>query len=438
MDRVKDLMGQLHRKTEGWRCLYAISLIMSIVPLFLCSQSSPLYPINSSIDVNINFTVGRSILDGLMPYRDLYDHKGPALYSLYYIASLISRTDYKGVFLIELACFSWFLVMTYRTIRLFHDGRMAVKFLPLVSSIICASNTFCQGAVCEEFVLPFLAASLFLVLRARKEQRLLRYSEIIMIGAFCGTVFWMKYTLCGLFIGLFICMEGKRRNLLSAIGFLAVSAIILIPYAAVIRDMFQVYFYDNIFHYHNVKTMNNLAYYLVRNILFIVVVACSLTFHEQRKVIAVGMLCMAAFIFGGLNAYQYYFLPFSIFLCFGLLALSPKLPNIIALALSIAFLAVSPDIEGAWYPEMAGYLGPDDDILCCHSTDAGFYLISGAVPRHKYFTWINTRNDELGSEQDRLLKEGIPDVVITQMELKKEGEYRLVTEENGYWLYRKD
>ena len=48
-------------------CLAAFSL------LAVCSKSSFLYPMNDWVDVNCFFTVGRGILRGLVPYRDLYE-----------------------------------------------------------------------------------------------------------------------------------------------------------------------------------------------------------------------------------------------------------------------------------------------------------------------------------------------------------------------------
>ena len=65
----------------------------SFLVLAVCSKSSFLYPMNDWVDVNCYFTVGRGILHGLVPYRDLYEQKGPLVYYVYALASLISENS---------------------------------------------------------------------------------------------------------------------------------------------------------------------------------------------------------------------------------------------------------------------------------------------------------------------------------------------------------
>ena len=73
------------------RILQALfALAVSFGMLLICSKNSFLYPLNDWVDVNCFFTVGRGIRHGLVPYLDLYDHKGPLLYYVYALASLIS------------------------------------------------------------------------------------------------------------------------------------------------------------------------------------------------------------------------------------------------------------------------------------------------------------------------------------------------------------
>jgi hypothetical protein len=70
---------------------YLFFLVLSFGVLFVCSASSPLYPINDWTDVNTYFTMGKGVVHGRIPYRDLFDHKGPLLYLLYAVGYLISR-----------------------------------------------------------------------------------------------------------------------------------------------------------------------------------------------------------------------------------------------------------------------------------------------------------------------------------------------------------
>ena len=71
-----------------------ILLLGAFIPVFLMSKCSPLYPFNDWYDINQYFSVGKGILYGKVPYRDLMDQKGPFLYLLGSIAYLIDRTRF--------------------------------------------------------------------------------------------------------------------------------------------------------------------------------------------------------------------------------------------------------------------------------------------------------------------------------------------------------
>ena len=53
------------------------SLLLAFVFLAVCSKSSFLYPFNDWYDANDFLTLGKGMLHGLVPYRDLYEQKGP-------------------------------------------------------------------------------------------------------------------------------------------------------------------------------------------------------------------------------------------------------------------------------------------------------------------------------------------------------------------------
>ena len=78
-------------------------LLVAAVAITICSASSPLYPLNDWVDANCFFTVGKSMLFGKVPYRDLYEQKGPLLYALYALAYPISHRSFLGVWLFEIA-----------------------------------------------------------------------------------------------------------------------------------------------------------------------------------------------------------------------------------------------------------------------------------------------------------------------------------------------
>ena len=55
-------------------------LILSIVILALLSPLRPGNTIISYTDSSVFQYIGSSMLDGAVPYRDVFDHKGPLIY----------------------------------------------------------------------------------------------------------------------------------------------------------------------------------------------------------------------------------------------------------------------------------------------------------------------------------------------------------------------
>lgn len=102
--------------------------------------------------------VARVILDGGMPYRDTFDHKGPLIYLINALGILI---DYqKGIWLVELIClFTSFAVM-YKISRLICGRLVSLGILLLSSSLLF--KYFEQGNLSEEYALPFIAAAIYI------------------------------------------------------------------------------------------------------------------------------------------------------------------------------------------------------------------------------------------------------------------------------------
>ena len=75
-------------------------VFISFIFLLICTKSSPLYVLNDWYDAECFFTVGKSMIKGKVPYLDLFEQKGPLLFLIYGIASLISNNSFIGVFIL--------------------------------------------------------------------------------------------------------------------------------------------------------------------------------------------------------------------------------------------------------------------------------------------------------------------------------------------------
>ena len=100
-----------------------LALLCATLALLIATSSSPLYAANFWTDTNIYFTIGRGMTRGLMPYRDLFDHKGPLLFMLYALGAAISDTSFIGVFILEALSLAAAVYAGWRTVSLFGEGR---------------------------------------------------------------------------------------------------------------------------------------------------------------------------------------------------------------------------------------------------------------------------------------------------------------------------
>lgn len=73
--------------------------------LLICTKSSPLYSLNDWVDSNAFFTMGKGIINGKIPYKDLFEQKGPLLYFIHGISYIISNKTFIGVFILEVLSF---------------------------------------------------------------------------------------------------------------------------------------------------------------------------------------------------------------------------------------------------------------------------------------------------------------------------------------------
>ena len=384
----------------------ALSLICATLALLIATSSSPLYATNFWTDTNIYFTIGRGMTNGLMPYRDLFDHKGPLLYILYALGALMSGSSFLGVFLLQTVSLACTLFIGWHTVCLYGQGPLTLAAIPATAAITAACTAYTQGGSAEEFCLPALALAIFCTLATMHSESmkpnaqpfgaacssepawagttssgLRRKGLALAFGAALGWVFSIKYTDCGLFFGLglcWVCRESYARSLRSAIisatmmaaGFAAV----LLPQAVYLAangalgDCFTVYFIQNIFDYGGEAMTftghlyNALAYLRTQSaanpaVAALAIFGCAWAFgtavlRRRRGFLlealalpmAAGLLLL--FAYWGEMAHPYYALVFAALVPLGLAplgALASRVSAKIACALTLVFtLSVAP------------------------------------------------------------------------------------------------
>ncbi len=253
------------RLTVRERLFLALSALF--VMLF-ATCSSPLYAFNYWDDANVFFTMGRGILRGMVPYRDLYEQKGPVLYFAHALCALISSKSFIGVWLMEVALATVFAFFSWKIVKLYYvPSKLTIAIVPAYLALVYTIRMINYGDCAEELCFPLLTIVVFLVLRAANgtkpgSDRLPCSRDALIIGIITGLLFWIKYTFLGAIIGVCIYMilwtirpkAWKKLLKLVAVflaGVAAVSIPVLLYFAAnhALRDLFEAYFYNNIVYY---------------------------------------------------------------------------------------------------------------------------------------------------------------------------------------------
>ena len=253
----------MKQQKQNHAILLGLCVLAAALLLLLCSQCSPLYPINVWGDANCLLTVGRVMREGGVVYRDIYEQKGPTLYLIHALAACISDTSFLGVYVLEVISFAAVLYMASRMAMRKRGAWAACCDAVLIGACVLVGSAFSRGDSAEEFCLPILMGALCLAMRHYGEKDgPMDLRALFVCGLLAGVVATIKFTILGLFVGLCVAegvlalrAGGLRRALVSAGVFLAG---MLLPVAAwcayfaahgALGDFYTAYIHNNVFLY---------------------------------------------------------------------------------------------------------------------------------------------------------------------------------------------
>ncbi len=220
---------------------YLILIILFVISVFICLQSS--FSIAGSYAANSDAAIYKQIAYGItkgeIPYKDMYDNKGPVFYYLLALGELVNNT--WGIFVIEVFLMFVSCIFCYRSLNLFYSKN--ISLISTILTFVSINNIFWNGVLTEEFVLPFTFISLFLFCKYLKFYKV-NPLEIGIIGFFFAASILIRANLIAVFVGfaliIFINLLYKKKfkDLIIAVGsFLGGCFILIIP--------ILLYFYFN-------------------------------------------------------------------------------------------------------------------------------------------------------------------------------------------------
>lgn len=437
----------------------------------ICSKNSFLYRINDWVDANAFFTVGKGMVRGIVPYRDIFEQKGPLLYFIYGLGSLISYRSFIGVFILEVFFFSVFLYYSQKIACLFLSQKCSNFILPIFALGVVTLKAFSHGGSAEEFTLPFLMISCYyLIVYLQDESICISKKTIFLNGILAGCIFWIKYTLIGFLFGWMACIfliqvlhneykDAFRNCLYFLLGMFVATIpwLVYFCFHGALDDLWNVYFMVNMNAYPvqigMLQKLNHTVSFIFESIfgnvtMCIGTVGGFLLLFLKRDIFAKReAFCSLLFCFfttgffiyiGGTN-YHYYSLPMSIFLLFGLIFLfsfvdSRKFlsrflwSSLICLILVFSF---SSNTRMIFYKEdnyaqyeFASIINQVESptLLNYGFLDGGFYLTTGIQPKMYYFMKNNIpyqNYPEMMNTQDYYVKERLFDFIVIKGSLSR-------------------
>ena len=176
--------------------------------------------------------IGQQILDGKVPYRDIWDHKPPLIYFINSLSLIIDGNTLYGLWTVEFISLSIASILCFFMIR--KSFGIVTAFLTLILFLFSFGKLFEGGNFTEEYALLFQFLCLYIFIKGANKNRLLDY---FLIGIFSALIFFLRQNSVGITFAIvgFLTIRGIRRNyhilfkklIYLLFGFFFVAAVIL-------------------------------------------------------------------------------------------------------------------------------------------------------------------------------------------------------------------
>lgn len=214
------------------RYLWLIALFSFLI-LFLVSPDSFIYDIYKRADDAMFFTAGRAWMNGLTPYVDFSDSKGPLLWLIYGLGYLMDHTSFSGVFFLSyLAVFVTYYYL-FRVVYLYTSSENLSFLVMSLTTFALFNPQFHYFTRAETFCWPVICLCLYKILDLLRNSKGL-YPTALICGFSFAWCFFIKFTIAAMilifciYVLIFAFQKGKLIQ--TALLLLLGVCIIAIPF----------------------------------------------------------------------------------------------------------------------------------------------------------------------------------------------------------------
>ena len=434
--------------------------IVSLVTILFYSHDSYLHDMYGRCDSAWFYMCGKAWANGLTPYIDFADSKGPYLWLIYAIGYKISSLDFIGIWWITVIAYTGTFFYTYKILSLYIE-RYYDRIIGFILMIFLLLNQCTSDEIrAEDFTLVFIAISLYhfayLVRKDNVSLRDVRKASFI-IGLCIGITFLIKYTIAymlGIFPILIIysCHKKKIPIISSIIWSIIGCGLAILPFLcyAIYRHCLYAFLYEYIFntilsvvnvnagvHVDNSTKLSSLIlwYKPLWAYLLLLVWSCCLPLLYKKSYLPIIILLW--FITPTLLMGRIYFLKsYNIFFIWGVITYFNMIRNksnlrlllfatyIIALIFSVynmrystkAFYDVD-NIDNNEVRNVAKFIATNKygmSVLYWGCADRGETVSGHGMPACKYWSYQTGATEEMDSIQDNCVKNQNADLVFIE------------------------
>lgn len=174
------------KKIDSAQLVVFIHLSLLAFCISLLSNQSFFSNIGPWTDSRVFTTIGKGMANGMVPYRDFFDHKGPLLFFLNFLGYSVSGIH--GVWIIEVIAIFVSVLFSYLTIKSLF-GRF-VALLSVSTGFLLLRRWLEGGNLTEEFAMPLICIALYLFISMLRADSFERWKILL-----CGLTFGLSLML---------------------------------------------------------------------------------------------------------------------------------------------------------------------------------------------------------------------------------------------------
>jgi len=189
-------MNKSKRLSDGF--VY-FSIAVSTIIVALSLRSNPFSTTMPQNDSSMFIYFGRGMNNGLIPYVDMFDHKGPVLFIINQLGNLLGfGHDEFGIWLLQTIFYLITIIIWYKIGKMLTSNKLLISMGLIYSSII-AANTFEGGNLSEDYALVFISLALLYFIKILFTD-VSNKLDLYIIGVMAGLVFFTRANMVAVWV----------------------------------------------------------------------------------------------------------------------------------------------------------------------------------------------------------------------------------------------